>query len=56
MQPRSNQSKVLQDLENYIYELLPQLPHLQSLQEEFYPFYVFTAVRYRSMEISSYCD
>lgn len=33
------------DMENFIFELIPQLPQLNSLQEEFYPFYVFTAVR-----------
>ena len=34
-----------QDLENYLYELMPSLPSLSGLQENFYPFYVFTAVR-----------
>ncbi|GBG30910.1 Serine/threonine-protein phosphatase 2A regulatory subunit B'' subunit gamma [Hondaea fermentalgiana] len=34
-----------QDLENYIYELIPSLEALEDLQENFYPFYVFTAVR-----------
>ena len=34
-----------QDLENYLYELIPSLPSLSGLQEKFYPFYVFTAVR-----------
>ena len=34
-----------QDLENYLYELIPSLPSLSGLQENFYPFYVFTAVR-----------
>lgn len=33
------------DMENFIFELIPLLPQLSSLQEEFYPFYVFTAVR-----------
>jgi serine/threonine-protein phosphatase 2A regulatory subunit B'' len=33
------------DMENFVFELIPTLPQLQSLQEEFYPFYVFTAVR-----------
>lgn len=33
------------DMENFIFELIPTLPQLQSLHEEFYPFYVFTAVR-----------
>lgn len=33
------------DMENYIFELIPSLPQLSALQEEFYPFYVFTAVR-----------
>eukprot|EP00397_Hematodinium_sp_SG-2012_P020602 GEMP01021237.1.p1 GENE.GEMP01021237.1~~GEMP01021237.1.p1 ORF type:complete len:481 (+),score=103.52 GEMP01021237.1:142-1584(+) len=33
------------DMENFIFELIPTLPQLRSLQEEFYPFYVFTAVR-----------
>jgi len=32
-------------MENFIFELIPTLPQLSSLQEEFYPFYVFTAVR-----------
>lgn len=34
-----------QDMENYIYELIPTLEALEDLQENFYPFYVFTAVR-----------
>jgi serine/threonine-protein phosphatase 2A regulatory subunit B'' len=33
------------DLENYIFELMPTFPQLQNLQENFYPFYVITAVR-----------
>lgn len=33
------------DMENFIFELIPTLPQLSQLQEEFYPFYVFTAVR-----------
>lgn len=33
------------DMENFIFEMIPTLPQLNSLQEEFYPFYVFTAVR-----------
>lgn len=33
------------DMENFIFELIPTLPQLNSLHEEFYPFYVFTAVR-----------
>lgn len=33
------------NLENYIFQLIPQLPQLRSLQQSFYPFYVFTAVR-----------
>eukprot|EP00416_Gambierdiscus_australes_P035577 CAMPEP_0171099516 /NCGR_PEP_ID=MMETSP0766_2-20121228/51775_1 /TAXON_ID=439317 /ORGANISM="Gambierdiscus australes, Strain CAWD 149" /LENGTH=462 /DNA_ID=CAMNT_0011559161 /DNA_START=106 /DNA_END=1494 /DNA_ORIENTATION=- len=33
------------DMENFIFELIATLPQLKSLQEEFYPFYVFTAVR-----------
>uniref|UniRef100_A0A7S4R799 Serine/threonine-protein phosphatase 2A regulatory subunit B'' subunit gamma n=1 Tax=Alexandrium monilatum TaxID=311494 RepID=A0A7S4R799_9DINO len=33
------------DMENFIFELIPTLPQLDSLQEGFYPFYVFTAVR-----------
>lgn len=33
------------DMENFIFELIPTLPQLRQLQEEFYPFYVFTAVR-----------
>jgi len=33
------------DLENFIYELIPSFPQLASLQENFYPFYVITAVR-----------
>ena len=33
------------DVENYIFELIPTLPRLGQLQEDFYPFYVFTAVR-----------
>jgi len=33
------------DMENFIFELIPTLPQLNALQMEFYPFYVFTAVR-----------
>jgi len=33
------------DMENFIFEMIPTLPQLNTLQEEFYPFYVFTAVR-----------
>jgi Ca2+-binding EF-hand superfamily protein len=33
------------DLENYIYDAIPGLPQLQSLEPDFYPYYVFTAVR-----------
>jgi len=32
-------------MENFIFELIPTLPQLSQLEEEFYPFYVFTAVR-----------
>ena len=34
-----------QDIENYIYNLIPDLPPLQGMHENFYPFYVFTATR-----------
>ena len=33
------------DLENYILELIPTLPQLDSLEKSFYSFYVCTAVR-----------
>jgi serine/threonine-protein phosphatase 2A regulatory subunit B'' len=33
------------DLENYVYESIAELPDLTHLSEVFYPFYVFTAVR-----------
>lgn len=33
------------DLENYIFELIPTLPQLESLEKSFYSFYVCTAVR-----------
>ena len=33
------------DLENYIFELIPSFPQLQTLKEDFYPFYVISAVR-----------
>lgn len=33
------------DLENYIFEAIPGSPELAALQDNFYPFYVFTAVR-----------
>jgi len=33
------------DLENFIYELIPSFPQLSSLQDNFYSFYVITAVR-----------
>ena len=34
-----------QDLENYVYDQLATLPPLLSLERDFYPYYVFTAVR-----------
>ena len=34
-----------QDLENYIWNLIPDLPPLRMLNKNFFPFYVFTAVR-----------
>jgi len=34
-----------QDLENYVFEQIPSLPQLQGLEQDFYPYYVFTAVR-----------
>ena len=34
-----------QDIENYIFNLIPDLPPLQNMHENFYPFYVFTATR-----------
>ena len=34
-----------QDLENYVYDHIPTIPALQPLQQSFYTFYVFTAVR-----------
>lgn len=36
---------VVQDLENYILELIPTLPQLDGLEKSFYSFYVCTAVR-----------
>lgn len=33
------------DLENFIFELIPSFPQLSSLQDNFYSFYVITAVR-----------
>ena len=33
------------DLENYIFELIPTFAHLQKLQKLQFPFYVNTAVR-----------
>jgi serine/threonine-protein phosphatase 2A regulatory subunit B'' len=33
------------DVENYVFEAIPGVPELAALQENFYPFYVFTAVR-----------
>ncbi|KAK6307422.1 hypothetical protein J4Q44_G00225700 [Coregonus suidteri] len=41
---RKSRSKV-QDLENYILELIPTLPQLGGLEKSFYSFYVCTAVR-----------
>jgi hypothetical protein len=35
----------VQDLENYILELLPTLPQLDGLEKSFHSFYVCTAVR-----------
>ncbi len=34
-----------QDLENYVFEQIRSLPQLTGLEEDFYPYYVFTAVR-----------
>lgn len=34
-----------QDLENYVYDQLGSLPPLASVERDFYPYYVFTAVR-----------
>ncbi len=34
-----------QDLENYVFEQIPSLPQLTGLEVDFYPYYVFTAVR-----------
>jgi len=34
-----------QDLENFVFEQIPQLPRLGTLESDFYPYYVFTAVR-----------
>ena len=36
---------LLQDLENYILELIPTLPQLDGLEKSFHSFYVCTAVR-----------
>jgi hypothetical protein len=33
------------DLENFVYELVPSLRGLDGIQQEFVPFYVYTAVR-----------
>lgn len=33
------------DLENFVFDMIPTLPQLNAMQEIFYPFYVFTAVR-----------
>lgn len=34
-----------QDLENYVYDHIPSMPALRAIHDNFYPFYVFTAVR-----------
>jgi len=34
-----------QDLENYVFEQIPNLVQLAGLEPDFYPYYVFTAVR-----------
>eukprot|EP00903_Cladosiphon_okamuranus_P019399 g17836.t1 len=34
-----------QDLENYVYDHIPTMPALRAIHDNFYPFYVFTAVR-----------
>jgi Ca2+-binding EF-hand superfamily protein len=33
------------DLENYVFEQIPLMPMLADLKKDFYPYYVFTAVR-----------
>lgn len=33
------------DLENYVFEQVPLMPMLADLEKDFYPYYVFTAVR-----------
>ena len=35
----------VQDLENYVFEQIPQMVQLADLEKDFYPYYVFTAVR-----------
>lgn len=37
--------RTIQDLENYITELIPTLPQLEGLEKSFHSFYVCTAVR-----------
>ncbi|CAN0094189.1 unnamed protein product [Laminaria digitata] len=34
-----------QDLENYVYDHIPTIAALHAIHDNFYPFYVFTAVR-----------
>ena len=34
-----------EQLENYVFDLMPELPPLQALEDEFVPFFVFHAVR-----------
>lgn len=34
-----------QDLENYVYDHIPTMAALHAIHDNFYPFYVFTAVR-----------
>eukprot|EP00919_Chromeraceae_sp_WS-2016_P012206 GHVR01028572.1.p1 GENE.GHVR01028572.1~~GHVR01028572.1.p1 ORF type:complete len:257 (+),score=43.51 GHVR01028572.1:476-1246(+) len=33
------------DVENYVFEQIPLMPQLRALNQSFYPYYVFTAVR-----------
>lgn len=34
-----------QDLEKYVYEQIPQIPQLAGVERDFYPYYMYTAVR-----------
>ena len=44
------------ELENYVFDMVPTIPSLDSLQQSFVPFYVYTAVRKFRFFVSARAD